>query len=54
MPKYELLCERCQKSFEVVLTAAERAAAKVQCPTCGSEAVTPQLGTFTAKTSRKS
>jgi putative FmdB family regulatory protein len=54
MPKYEFMCESCKKSFEVVLTAAERAAANVQCPTCGSGEVTPQMAIFTAKTSRKS
>ena len=54
MPKYEFMCERCKKSFEVVLTATERAAANVQCPTCGSGEVTPQMAMFTAKTSRKS
>ena len=54
MPKYEFRCESCKKSFEVVLTAAERAAANGQCPTCGSGEVTPQMAIFTAKTSRKS
>jgi len=54
MPKYEFMCESCKKSFEVVLTAAERGAANVQCPTCGSGEVTPQMAIFTAKTSRKS
>jgi len=59
MPKYEFLCESCKKSFEVTLTAAERAAAeraaaKVQCPTCGSGEARPQMAIFTAKTSRKS
>jgi putative FmdB family regulatory protein len=54
MPTYEFLCESCKKSFEVVLTGAERAAAKVQCPTCGSGEVTPQMAIFTTKTSRKS
>jgi putative FmdB family regulatory protein len=54
MPKYEFMCESCKKSFEVVLTAAERAAANVRCPTCGSREVTPQMAIFTAKTSRKS
>ena len=54
MPKYEFMCESCKKSFEVVLTVAEKAAAKVQCPTCGSGQVTSQMATFSAKTSRKS
>jgi putative FmdB family regulatory protein len=54
MPTYMFMCERCTKSFEVVLTVAERAAAKVACPTCGGGKVTPQMAIFTAKTSRKS
>ena len=54
MPTYAFMCERCEKSFEVVLTVAERAAAKVACPTCGGGEVTPRMAIFTAKTSRKS
>ena len=54
MPTYMFKCERCTKSFEVVLTVAERAAAKVACPTCRRGKVTPQMAIFTAKTSRKS
>jgi putative FmdB family regulatory protein len=54
MPTYTFMCERCKKSFEVVLTVAERTAAKVACPTCGGGEVTPQMAIFTAKTSRKS
>jgi putative FmdB family regulatory protein len=53
MPTYAFMCERCKKSFEVVLTVAERAVAKA-CPTCGGAQVTPQMAIFTAKTSRKS
>jgi putative FmdB family regulatory protein len=54
MPTYAFMCERCQKGFEVVLTVAERAASKAACSTCGGGQVTPQMATFTAKTSRKS
>lgn len=54
MPRYEFVCEACQKGFEVTLTLAERAAATVRCPSCGSEKVTPQMAVFTPKTSRKS
>jgi putative FmdB family regulatory protein len=54
MPMDTFMCERCTKSFEVVLTVAERVAAKVACPTCGGGKVTPQMAIFTAKTSRKS
>src|SRR5262247_232409 len=44
----------CKKSFEVVLTAAERAAGKIACPTCGGREVTPRMAIFSTKTSRKS
>jgi len=54
MPKYEFMCESCKKSFEVVLTAAERAAGKIACPTCGGREVKPQMAIFSAKTSQKS
>jgi putative FmdB family regulatory protein len=54
MRTYAFMCERCKKSVEVVLTVAERAAAKVACPTCGGGEVTPQMAVFTARTSRKS
>jgi putative FmdB family regulatory protein len=32
MPTYAFMCERCKKSFEVVLTVAARAAANAACP----------------------
>ena len=54
MPRYEFMCKSCEKGFEVALTFAERAKAKVECPSCGSEKITPQLTVFTPKTSRKS
>jgi putative FmdB family regulatory protein len=54
MPTYEFMCEACKKTFEVVLTAAERVAGSVRCPACGSATVTPRMAMFTAKTSRKS
>ncbi len=54
MPRYEFLCDSCTKSFEVTLTISERTEAKVRCPNCGTEKVTPHLTIFTAKTSRKS
>ncbi len=54
MPTYEFLCESCGKEFEVTLSLSERAQAKIKCPGCESERVTPQMAVFTAKTSRKS
>jgi putative FmdB family regulatory protein len=34
MPRYEFLCETCQKSFELIMTIAERDKATPKCPTC--------------------
>lgn len=54
MPRYEFMCGKCGKRFEVILTATERDAGNVACPGCGSRAVTPQMTMFSARTSRKS
>jgi putative FmdB family regulatory protein len=54
MPRYEFLCETCQKSFELIMTIAEREKAKPKCPTCKGTKVVPQFGGFMAQTSKKS
>ena len=54
MPRYEFMCERWRKGFEVTLNFGERVTAKVKCLKCGSRKVTPQITVFTAKTSWKS
>lgn len=54
MPRYEFLCGECKKSFELTMTMSEREKATVKCPKCKSTKVTPQLGGFMAKTSKKS
>ena len=54
MPRYEFLCEKCRKPFELTMTISERAKAKVKCPTCKGTKVTPQFGGFIAQTKRKS
>ena len=54
MPRYEFMCEKCKKAFEVTLTISQRGKARVRCPTCKSEKVVPQLGGFMAQTSKKS
>ena len=32
MPRYEFLCEKCKKPFELIMTIAEREKAKPKCP----------------------
>jgi len=54
MPRYEFLCEKCQRPFELTLTISERAKAQPKCPTCKGTKVTPQLAGFMAQTKKKS
>jgi putative FmdB family regulatory protein len=34
MPRYEFLCESCNKGFELIMTISEREKAKPTCPEC--------------------
>jgi putative FmdB family regulatory protein len=54
MPRYEFLCEKCQKPFELIMTISEREKTKPMCPTCKGEKVTPQFSGFMAQTAKKS
>ena len=54
MPRYEFLCEKCKKPFELMMTISEREKAKPKCPQCKGTKVVPQLGGFMAQTSKKS
>ena len=54
MPRYEFLCEKCQKPFELTMTISEHEKGNVRCPACKSTRVTPQLASFTTQTSKKS
>ena len=54
MPSYEFFCPKCNKEVSLTLTISERERGEYQCPTCGSKDLQPLMGTFFAKTSRKS
>jgi len=54
MPKYEFLCQKCNKKFSVTLTVTDREENKFKCPKCGSRKNQPLFGNFYAKTSKKS
>ena len=54
MPRYEFMCEKCSKPFEVIMTIAEREKTEVRCPKCQSTKVLPQFSTFVAQTPKKS
>ena len=54
MPRYEFLCDKCTKSFELIMTISERDKAQVKCPTCKGTKVVPQFSRFVAQTGKKS
>jgi putative FmdB family regulatory protein len=54
MPRYEFLCEKCQKPFELTMTISEHEKRDVRCPMCKSTRVTPQLSGFMGQTTKKS
>ena len=54
MPRYEFLCEKCKKPFEILLTISKREKGSVQCPNCKGTKVVPQFSGFMAQTKKKS
>jgi putative FmdB family regulatory protein len=54
MPRYEFLCEKCKKPFELTMTMSERGKATPTCPKCKGTKVVPQLGGFMGQTAKKS
>ena len=54
MPRYEFLCEKCQKPFEMTMTISEHEKGNVRCPTCKSTRVVPQLSGFMGRSAKKS
>lgn len=55
MPLYEYACYNCQNVFIVSLTLKEVSLnPTIQCPKCDSKDVRKQIGSFFAKTDKKS
>jgi putative FmdB family regulatory protein len=54
MPRYEFLCEKCQKPFELIMTISEREKTTPTCPKCKGDTVVPQFSGFMAQTTKKS
>jgi len=54
VPTYEFMCEKCNKTFSLMLTIAEFEKKKVRCPKCKSSRVKQQITSFQAITSKKS
>lgn len=54
MPTYEFYCEKCKKTYELILTVTDYEKKKYRCPKCKSTKLTQQITAFTAITSSKS
>ena len=54
MAEYEFECRNCKKIFMLFMRIAERKAATVRCPGCGSTDVEPLMQAFVARTGKKS
>lgn len=54
MPRYEFVCEKCKRSFELIMTVSEREKGVVKCPKCKGTKVLSQFGRFMVQTSKKS
>jgi putative FmdB family regulatory protein len=54
MPRYEFMCEKCNKPFELIMTFSEREKGDVKCPKCQGTKVVPQFSGFVAQTGKKS
>ena len=54
MPRYEFMCQKCEKEFELTMTISGRGKGEVKCPTCKGTKVVPLLASFTTQTTKKS
>lgn len=54
MPIYEYRCEKCAKSFTVIMHISEHDKGGITCPECKGTSVVQQYTAFYAKTSKKS
>jgi putative FmdB family regulatory protein len=54
MPTYDYRCEKCGKRYAVVQRISEHGGRAPACPKCRSRRVRQELGSFYAKTAKKS
>jgi putative FmdB family regulatory protein len=54
MPTYEFMCEKCRKSFTVVISISDYEKKKYQCPKCKGKKLKQQVSSFQTVTSKKS
>jgi putative FmdB family regulatory protein len=54
MPTYEFYCEKCKKSFDLILSISEYEKGKYSCPKCKAKELKQQISSFQTVTSKKS
>jgi putative FmdB family regulatory protein len=54
MPLYEYYCATCKREVTLAMTMSEHDRGDAACPGCGGRPLQPLVGSFFAKTSRKS
>lgn len=54
MPTYEFVCEKCKKSFSLLMKISDYEKKKFSCPKCKSKRVKQQLTSFQTITAKKS
>ncbi len=54
MPTYEFYCEKCKKTFSVVISISDYDKKKYNCPKCKGRKVKQQISPFQTVTSKKS
>jgi len=54
MPTYEYRCDKCGEKFQRAEHITEHGSRRMHCPKCKSTRVVQVLGSFFAKTSKKS
>jgi putative FmdB family regulatory protein len=54
MPTYEFRCEKCRKSFAVVISISDYEKKKYQCPKCKGKKLRQEVSSFQTVTSKKS
>jgi putative FmdB family regulatory protein len=54
MPTYEFRCEKCRKSFTIVMSIADYEKKKYQCPKCKGRKLRQEITAFQTVTSKKS
>lgn len=48
MPMYEFKCDRCEHTFEELMTASELQKEMPECPECGSKRTKKQVSKFSS------